>query len=105
MTVVRDGKHVTQRVTTGLAGDSSTIVLSGLKAGEEVVLPSLSSSGGASLTSRLSSRLGARSGGIGGGSAAVRRRRRRLRRRTARRLMTVPDPRRAPGCGPRASGR
>ncbi len=71
VTVVRDGAHVTQRVTTGLAGDSSTIVLSGLKAGEEVVLPSLSTSGGASLTSRLSSRLGgSRSGGIGGGGFA-----------------------------------
>ena len=67
VTVVRDGKHVTQRVTTGLAGDSSTIVLSGLKAGETVVLPTLSSSSGASLTSRLSSRLGSRAGGIGGG--------------------------------------
>ncbi len=66
VTVVRAGKHVTQRVTTGLAGDSSTIVLSGLNAGETVVLPTLSSSSGASLTSRLSSRLG-RAGGIGGG--------------------------------------
>ena len=66
VTVVRAGQHVTQRVTTGLAGDSSTIVLSGLNAGETVVLPTLSSSSGASLTSRLSSRLG-RTGGIGGG--------------------------------------
>ncbi len=67
VTVVRGGKNVTQRVTTGLAGDSSTIVLSGLNAGETVVLPTLSTSGGgASLTSRLS-RLGSRTGGIGGG--------------------------------------
>jgi multidrug efflux pump subunit AcrA (membrane-fusion protein) len=67
VTVVRGGKEVTRRVTTGLAGDSSTIVLSGLNAGEEVVLPTLStSSGAASLTSRLS-RLGSRTGSLGGG--------------------------------------
>jgi multidrug efflux pump subunit AcrA (membrane-fusion protein) len=70
VTVVRAGKHVTQAVTTGLAGDSSTIVLSGLKAGEEIVLPSAtgtstSSSKSSSLSSRIGSRLGG--GGLGGG--------------------------------------
>jgi multidrug efflux pump subunit AcrA (membrane-fusion protein) len=68
VTVVRAGKQVRQRVVTGLAGDSSTIVLSGLKAGEEVVLPVTrsSASGLASrLGSALSSRLGA--GALGGG--------------------------------------
>ena len=39
VTVERGGKHVRQRVVTGLAGNSSTIILSGLKAGETVVLP------------------------------------------------------------------
>ncbi len=39
VTVVRGGKDVRQRVVTGLAGNTSTIVLSGLKAGETVVLP------------------------------------------------------------------
>ncbi len=34
VTVERDGKQVRQRVVTGLAGNSSTIILSGLKAGE-----------------------------------------------------------------------
>ncbi len=34
VTVVRAGKDVRQRVVTGLAGNTSTIVLSGLKAGE-----------------------------------------------------------------------
>ena len=68
VTVERAGKQVRQRVVTGLAGNSSTIVLSGLKAGETVVLPaaSTSSSSGASLTSRLS-RLGGAAGGLGGG--------------------------------------
>ena len=36
VTVVRGGKQVRQRVVTGLAGNSSTIILSGLKAGEKV---------------------------------------------------------------------
>lgn len=67
VTVARNGKDETRRVTTGLAGDSSTIVLSGLKAGETVVLPTaLSTSSATSLTSRLS-RLGG--GGLGGGGA------------------------------------
>ncbi len=39
VTVERGGKQVRQRVVTGLAGNSSTIILSGLKAGETVVLP------------------------------------------------------------------
>jgi multidrug efflux pump subunit AcrA (membrane-fusion protein) len=67
--ILRGGKQVTQPVTTGLAGDSSTIVLSGLNAGEQVVLPTTSTSG-ASLTSRLGSRGGSRTGlggALGGG--------------------------------------
>ncbi|HTY96038.1 MAG TPA: biotin/lipoyl-binding protein, partial [Solirubrobacteraceae bacterium] len=70
VTVVKNGQHVTQRVTTGLAGNSTTIVLSGLKQGEEVVLPSLSTSSSSSLTSKLGGRLsrsGALGGGLGGG--------------------------------------
>jgi multidrug efflux pump subunit AcrA (membrane-fusion protein) len=62
VTVVRGGKHVSQAVVTGLAGNSSTIILSGLKAGEEVLLP-ISSSSSASITSRLAGR----GGGLGGG--------------------------------------
>ena len=60
VTVERGGKQVRQRVVTGLAGNTSTIVLSGLKAGETVVLPaaSTSTSSATSLTSRLGSRLG-----------------------------------------------
>jgi multidrug efflux pump subunit AcrA (membrane-fusion protein) len=63
VTVVRGGKHVSQAVTTGLAGDSSTIILSGLKAGEEVVLPSTTST----TTSSSSKAAGARIGGLGAG--------------------------------------
>jgi multidrug efflux pump subunit AcrA (membrane-fusion protein) len=67
VTVVRGGKDVRQRVVTGLAGNTSTIVLSGLKAGETVVLPAATStSSSTSLTSRLS-RLAGGGGGLGGG--------------------------------------
>jgi HlyD family secretion protein len=68
VTVERAGKQVRQRVVTGLAGNTSTIVLSGLKAGETVVLPAASttSSSGASLTSRLG-RLAGGGAGLGGG--------------------------------------
>ena len=66
VTVERGGKQVSQAVTTGLAGNSSTIILSGLKAGETVLLPVTNSttSSGASLTSKLAGRAG---GGLGGG--------------------------------------
>jgi macrolide-specific efflux system membrane fusion protein len=63
VTVERAGKQVRQRVVTGLAGNTSTIILSGLKAGETVVLPAASST--SSSASSLSSRLG-RLGGVGG---------------------------------------
>ncbi|HEY2398625.1 MAG TPA: HlyD family efflux transporter periplasmic adaptor subunit [Solirubrobacteraceae bacterium] len=66
VTVVRGGKRVRQPVVTGLAGNSSTIILSGLNAGEEVALPVASSGGGASITSKL----GGRAGGLGGGGFA-----------------------------------
>jgi multidrug efflux pump subunit AcrA (membrane-fusion protein) len=72
VTVERGGQQVRQRVVTGLAGNTSTIILSGLKAGETVVLPAAtttsSSTGG--LTSRLGSRLGG-TGGAGGLAGAA----------------------------------
>jgi HlyD family secretion protein len=69
VTVERSGKQVRQRVVTGLAGNTSTIVLSGLKAGETVVLPAASTtSSSTSLTSKLGSRLGG-AGGLGGAGA------------------------------------
>ncbi|HEU0249823.1 MAG TPA: efflux RND transporter periplasmic adaptor subunit [Solirubrobacteraceae bacterium] len=66
VTVLRGGKNVRQAVTTGLAGNSSTIVLTGVKAGETVVLPQASSTSSTNLSSLLRSRLG---GGGGGGGA------------------------------------
>jgi multidrug efflux pump subunit AcrA (membrane-fusion protein) len=69
VTVERSGKQVRQRVVAGLAGNTSTIVLSGLKAGETVVLPAASttSSSTTNVLSRIGSRLGG-GGGLGGGA-------------------------------------
>jgi multidrug efflux pump subunit AcrA (membrane-fusion protein) len=39
VTVEEDGKEVTKTVTTGLAGDETTEVMSGVKAGQTLVLP------------------------------------------------------------------
>lgn len=69
VTVIHSGKQVRRPVTTGLAGNSSTIILSGLNAGERVVLPLSSTSGTSSLLSRLAGRGGALGGGLGGGAA------------------------------------
>jgi multidrug efflux pump subunit AcrA (membrane-fusion protein) len=76
VTVVRNGKRVSQSVTPGLAGDNSTIILSGLNAGEEIVLPSAASSTSSSkagASSRLGGRLGSGGlgGGLGGGGGAI----------------------------------
>jgi multidrug efflux pump subunit AcrA (membrane-fusion protein) len=74
VTVERGGKQVRQRIVTGLAGNTSTIVLKGLKAGETVVLPAASttSSSATNVISRIRSRLGGGglggAGGIGGGA-------------------------------------
>jgi macrolide-specific efflux system membrane fusion protein len=67
VTVKRNGREVRQRVVTGLAGNTSTIVLSGLRAGETVVLPAASTTGSSAtnLLSKLGSRAGG--GGLGGG--------------------------------------
>jgi multidrug efflux pump subunit AcrA (membrane-fusion protein) len=64
VTVKRDGKEVRQRVVTGLAGNTSTIILSGLKAGETVILPTASTTN--SSATNLLSKLGGRAGGGGG---------------------------------------
>ncbi len=66
VTVLKKGKQVRRTVLTGLAGNTSTIVVNGLSAGEQVVLPATkSTSSTSSLLSRLGSKLG--SGGLGGG--------------------------------------
>ena len=69
VTVLRNGKHVTQTVTTGLAGDSTTIVLTGLTEGERVVQTIAASSGSSSspFGSGGSSRSRGLGGGLGGG--------------------------------------
>ncbi len=74
VTVLRAGKETTQRVQTGVAGDSSTQILSGLAAGDEVVVRSASAAAGAN-----AARAGA--SGTQNGAAARAARRRRLRRR------------------------
>jgi uncharacterized membrane protein YgcG len=79
VTVVRSGKHVRQRVVTGLAGNSSTIILSGLKAGETIVLPTTtttstsrtSTTGRGSSSGSLGSSLGGGGGGFAGGGGAA----------------------------------
>jgi macrolide-specific efflux system membrane fusion protein len=45
VTVVQGAEHVARAVTTGLAGNTSTIILSGLKVGEKVVLPTPTTAG------------------------------------------------------------
>jgi multidrug efflux pump subunit AcrA (membrane-fusion protein) len=74
VTVVHDGTQTRRRVVTGLAGNSSTIILSGLSAGEQILLPVARTSGTSSLLSRLGSRagaLGGGAGGLGGGGGAA----------------------------------
>lgn len=75
VTVIKEGKQTRRSVVTGLAGNTTTIVVSGLSAGEQVALPTAtSSSSSSSLLSRLGSRLGGAgglggTGGLGGGGA------------------------------------
>jgi multidrug efflux pump subunit AcrA (membrane-fusion protein) len=72
VTVVHDGKQTRRRVVTGLVGESSTIILSGLRAGEEVILPiARGGSTSSALSSVLSSRLGGRAGALGGGAGDI----------------------------------
>jgi hypothetical protein len=67
VTVERAGKRERQRVVTGLAGNSSTIVLSGLHAGETVVLPTTTTTGTSSLLKRAGGLGGLGGGALGGG--------------------------------------
>jgi len=67
VTVLRGGREARQAVSTGLVGNSSTIVSNGVQAGETVVLPQATSVGSSSLSSLLRSRLGGGSGALGGG--------------------------------------
>jgi hypothetical protein len=70
VTVLRNGKSTTQTVQTGVAGDSSTIVLSGLQVGDEVVVRSTSAAAGAAALGSGAAQAGpggARPGFGGGG--------------------------------------
>lgn len=71
VTVVHGTSETRRAVVTGLAGDSTTIIDSGLEPGEQVALPVASTSSGASsLLSRLGrSAGGTLGGGLGGGVA------------------------------------
>jgi hypothetical protein len=62
VTVVRNGKRTSQDVQTGTAGDSSTIITSGLSAGDQVLVTSTSAAAG----SRASG--GAAAGAAGAGA-------------------------------------
>jgi HlyD family secretion protein len=71
VTVLENGKQVRVPVVAGLQGDSSTAILSGLKANQMVVLPSVSlSSGTTGTTGSTGSTTGGRGGRLGGGGAA-----------------------------------
>jgi hypothetical protein len=65
VTVIQNGQQVRRRVVTGLAGNSSTIILSGLQAGEKIALPVAASTASSSTSSRIGSAL-SRAGGLGG---------------------------------------
>lgn len=70
VTLVKNGKNVSQQVVVGLRGDTRTQVVSGLKAGDQLVvtttLPSLSSSSSSSGSTGSSGTLGGGRGGLSG---------------------------------------
>lgn len=66
VTVLRNGKQTVENVTTGLKGDNTTEILSGLSAGQEVVEPTVTV--GAATSSSSGSGTGTLTGGgLGGG--------------------------------------
>lgn len=71
VTVLRNGKQVRVPVVAGLAGDSSTVILSGLTNGEAVVLPSINLTGSSSSSSSQNSGFGGRFGGGFGGATVI----------------------------------
>jgi hypothetical protein len=80
VTVVKDGRRSTQRVQTGVVGDSSTQIVSGLNAGDQVIVTSTSvrSTGTGTTGTTARTGLGGAGGfggaaGFGGGTGATRR--------------------------------
>ena len=73
VTLVQNGEHVTTPVQTGVAGDSTTQIVSGVKAGDAVYVESPSAAAGAAATGSSSTnaqqngRTGLGGGGFGGG--------------------------------------
>ena len=66
VTLVRDGKQVRTPVVTGVVGDSTTQLLGGVRAGDELAISS--SPLGASGLSGLAAALGGGGGRFGGGA-------------------------------------
>jgi membrane fusion protein, macrolide-specific efflux system len=71
----KDGSRTTQRVQTGVAGDSTTQIVSGLQAGDKVVVRSAAATAGAAasagtnqINNALRNRFGGGGGGLGGGA-------------------------------------
>ena len=92
--LLQNGKTTVTRVTTGLVGNSDTQILSGLKAGEVVVEPTVTVVGS---TGDLGDRDRRRLAGFGGGGVRRRRRRRRLRRQVRWRMSVSAPSRRRDG--------
>jgi multidrug efflux pump subunit AcrA (membrane-fusion protein) len=67
VTVVRNGKRIQQDVQTGMAGDSSTIVTSGINAGEQVLVISRSATAGANASGAPAAGATGAAGRFGGG--------------------------------------
>jgi len=70
VTLVANGERTTQRVETGVVGDSTTQVVSGLRAGDRVVITSTSAAAGGALSGGASGqqqRFGGGGLGFGGG--------------------------------------
>jgi uncharacterized membrane protein YgcG len=65
VSVLQNGKQTTTRVTTGLVGSSTTEILSGIKAGDVIVEPTVSVASSTASSSSSSSSLGG--GGFTGG--------------------------------------
>ena len=81
VTLIQNGKQVTTSVQTGVVGDSTTQIVSGVKAGDQVYVQSPSAAAGAAATGSSAAStqqrtgLGGGGGGLGGGRRRLRRRR------------------------------
>jgi len=71
VTVVRNGQQVSQPVITGVVGDSTTQIVSGLSAGEQVAIPIVSATSSSAMSATAASSATGSGGGGGrfGGGA------------------------------------